>query len=34
MIWVYYISVILFLGAEFVEALSIVAGRSKKPTKC
>jgi membrane protein len=32
MIWVYYISVILFLGAEFVEALAIVAGRSKKPT--
>ena len=30
MIWVYYVSVILFLGAEFVEALSIVAGRSKK----
>jgi membrane protein len=33
MIWVYYVSVILFLGAEFVEALSIVGGRSKKPAK-
>jgi membrane protein len=33
MIWVYYVSVILFLGAEFVEALSIVGGRSKKPLK-
>ncbi len=33
MIWVYYVSVILFLGAEFVEALSIVGGRSKKPEK-
>jgi membrane protein len=33
MIWVYYVSGILFLGAEFVEALAIVAGRSKKPTK-
>ncbi len=33
MIWVYYVSVILFLGAEFVEALSIVAGRGKKPAK-
>ena len=33
MIWVYYVSVILFLGAEFVEALSIVAGRGKKPGK-
>ena len=30
MIWVYYVSVILFLGAEFVEALAIVAGRSTK----
>ena len=33
MIWVYYVSVILFLGAEFVEALSIVGGRGKKPAK-
>ena len=33
MIWVYYVSVILFLGAEFVAALSIVGGRSKKPAK-
>jgi membrane protein len=33
MIWVYYVSVILFLGAEFVEALTIVGGRSKKPPK-
>lgn len=33
MIWVYYVSVILFLGAEFVEALTIVAGRSKKSAK-
>ncbi len=30
MIWLYYVSAILFLGAEFVESLSIVAGRSKK----
>ena len=30
MIWVYYVSVILFLGAELVEALAIVAGRSTK----
>jgi membrane protein len=33
MICVYYVSAILFLGAEFVEALSIVGGRSKKPAK-
>ena len=33
MIWVYYVSVILFLGAEFVEALAIVAGRGKRPAK-
>jgi membrane protein len=33
MIWVYYVSAILFLGAEFVEALSIVAGRTEKPAK-
>ena len=33
MIWVYYVSAILFLGAEFVEALSVVGGRSKKPAK-
>jgi membrane protein len=33
MIWVYYVSVILFLGAEFVESLAIVAGRSKRPPK-
>ena len=33
MIWVYYVSVILFLGAEFVEALSIVGGRNRKPAK-
>ena len=33
MIWVYYVSMILFLGAEFVGALSIIAGRSKKPVK-
>ena len=30
MIWVYYVSVILFLGAEFVEALSIVGGPKQK----
>ena len=34
MIWVYYISTILFLGAEFVEALCIVGGRSKRSGKC
>jgi membrane protein len=33
MIWVYYVSAILFLGAEFVEALAIVGGRAKKPPK-
>ncbi len=33
MICLYYVSAILFLGAEFVAALSIVGGRSKKPTK-
>ena len=33
MIWVYYVSVILFLGAELVAALSIVSERSKKPVK-
>jgi membrane protein len=33
MIWVYYVSAILFLGAELVEALSIVGGRSTKPAK-
>ena len=33
MIWVYYVSVILFLGAEFVEALSIVGGRSARPAR-
>ncbi len=30
MIWVYYISAILFLGAEFIEALAIVGGRATK----
>jgi membrane protein len=30
MIWVYYVSAILFLGAEFIEALAIVAGRATK----
>jgi membrane protein len=30
MIWVYYVSAILFLGAEFIEALAIVAGRASK----
>jgi membrane protein len=34
MIWVYYVSVILFLGAEFVGALSIDASQSKKPAEC
>ena len=33
MIWLYYVNAILFLGAEFVESLSIVAGRSKRPVK-
>jgi len=33
MICLYYVSAILFLGAEFVEALAIVAGRSKKSAK-
>ena len=33
MIWVYYVSVILFLGAEFVEALSIVGGPKQKAAK-
>ena len=30
MIWVYYVSAILFLGAEFIEALAIIAGRATK----
>jgi membrane protein len=30
MIFVYYISAIMFLGAEFIEALAIVAGRATK----
>jgi membrane protein len=30
MIWVYYVSAILFLGAEFIEALAILAGRATK----
>ena len=30
MIWVYYVSAILFLGAEFIEALAIVGGRATK----
>jgi len=30
MIWVYYVSAILFLGAEFIEALAIVGGRTTK----
>ena len=30
MIWVYYVGAILFLGAEFIEALAIVAGRATK----
>jgi membrane protein len=30
MIWVYYVSAILFLGAEFIEALAVVAGRATK----
>jgi membrane protein len=33
MICLYYVSAILFLGAEFVEALSIVGGRADKPIK-
>jgi membrane protein len=33
MIWLYYVSAILFLGAEFVEALSIVSGRSTRLPK-
>ena len=30
MIWVYYVAAILFLGAEFIEALAIVARRATK----
>jgi len=33
MICLYYVSAILFLGAEFVEALSIIGGRSKRPAE-